>query len=468
MNNTYNNPKKPQKPKFNYLPVVVLSIPALAVFIKGIISGIPLMVIAGIAVIIVSIYIAIRDYNGETKKYESLMREYEEEIKKRDTEKMIDYTENPDMEYPSEIKTDTSSTPFQDMLKQSSRSEEEYRDEEKNKRHQKALEEASDDAEWILTQIRTDLLKKAQTGQIKIENGKQTVSCRIPLPEKYLGIYTINERSNLLEQYGNAMIGKDMKTNRQLAKSYSRAYSSTKGLVTTFKIAVGYDEIYNLFLDLLNDRAKADGITISKPILFNDSEKCAYTLPYIVDEDACNRLNQNYYIKIKCKLYINCSAIIPEKYSSDVPIFATSEDIKAATAEEYINIDNVDSEDKPAEIEIDDMDGWQFEEYCSKLLTKNGFERVMVTSGSGDQGIDIIAYKDGIKYGIQCKCYQSDIGNKAVQEAYSGKTFYNCHVGVVLTNRYFTRSAMDLAEHNGILLWDRSKLLQMIDSVKGK
>ena len=368
----------------------------------------------------------------------------------------------------SEIKTDTSSTPFQDMLKQSSRSEEEYRDEEKNKRHQKALDEASDDAEWILTQIRAELLKKAQTGQFKIENGKQTVYCRIPLPEKYLGSYTINERGNLLEQYGNAMIGKDMKTNRQLAKSYSRAYSSTKGLVTTFKIAIGYDETYNLFLDLLNDRAKDDGIIVRKPILFNDTEKCAYTLPYIVDEDACRRLNQNYYVKIKCKLYIDCSAIIPEKYSSDVPIFATSGDIKAATAEEYINIDNVDSEDKPAEIEIDDMDGWQFEEYCSKLLSKNGFERVMVTSGSGDQGIDIIAYKDGIKYGIQCKCYQSDIGNKAVQEAYSGKTFYNCHVGVVLTNRYFTRSAMDLAEHNGILLWDRSKLLQMIDSVKGK
>ena len=88
MNNTYNNPQKPQKPKFNYLLVVALSIPALAVVIKGIVSGIPLMAIAGIAVIIVSIYIAIRDYNGETKKYESLMREYDEEIKKRDTEKI--------------------------------------------------------------------------------------------------------------------------------------------------------------------------------------------------------------------------------------------------------------------------------------------------------------------------------------------------------------------------------------------
>lgn len=112
--------------------------------------------------------------------------------------------------------------------------------------------------------------------------------------------------------------------------------------------------------------------------------------------------------------------------------------------------------------EYDSMDGHQFEYFCADILRKNGFERVAVTQGSGDQGIDIIAFKDGIKYGVQCKCYSSDIGNKAVQEAFSGKAFYNCHVGVVLTNRYFTAPAKELAEKNGILLWDRNKLNEMI------
>ena len=41
---------------------------------------------------------------------------------------------------------------------------------------------------------------------------------------------------------------------------------------------------------------------------------------------------------------------------------------------------------------------------------------------------------------------------------------YNCHVGVVMTNNYFTAGAKQLAEKNGILLWDRDKLQQMIDS----
>lgn len=88
--------------------------------------------------------------------------------------------------------------------------------------------------------------------------------------------------------------------------------------------------------------------------------------------------------------------------------------------------------------------------------------QVEVTKGSGDQGIDILAFKDGIKYGIQCKCYSSNIGNKAVQEAFAGKTFYGCHVAAVLTNQYFTKSAQELAEKNGVLLWDRDRFEKFI------
>lgn len=117
-------------------------------------------------------------------------------------------------------------------------------------------------------------------------------------------------------------------------------------------------------------------------------------------------------------------------------------------------------------ISIDDIEGHEFERFCAHLLRENGYERVTVTKESGDQGIDIIAYKDGVKFGIQCKCYATDIGNKAVQEAYSGKAYYNCHVGVVLTNRFFTHSAIELAQKNGILLWDRTRLLVLIQTSK--
>lgn len=115
-------------------------------------------------------------------------------------------------------------------------------------------------------------------------------------------------------------------------------------------------------------------------------------------------------------------------------------------------------------VAIDGVDGHQFETLCASILRGNGFTNVEVTKGSGDQGIDILATKDYVKYGIQCKCYSSDIGNKAVQEAHAGKTFYGCNVAVVMTNRHFTPSAVELAGQTGVVLWDRDKLLSMAEA----
>ena len=113
------------------------------------------------------------------------------------------------------------------------------------------------------------------------------------------------------------------------------------------------------------------------------------------------------------------------------------------------------------------MEGHDFEYYCAELLKNNGFYNVSVTQGSRDQGIDVLAEKGGVKYGIQCKCYSSDIGNKAVQEAFSGCRYYNCHVPVVMTNRYFTRQAKDLAQKTNVLLWDRNILNKYIQVSQG-
>ena len=48
----------------------------------------------------------------------------------------------------------------------------------------------------------------------------------------------------------------------------------------------------------------------------------------------------------------------------------------------------------------DRMDGHTFEHYCAGLLRRNGFHHVEVTRGSGDQGIDILAWKHRKKYGM--------------------------------------------------------------------
>lgn len=113
-------------------------------------------------------------------------------------------------------------------------------------------------------------------------------------------------------------------------------------------------------------------------------------------------------------------------------------------------------------MDFDRMDGWEFEEYAAELLLRNGFVHVEVTRGSGDQGVDILAQKDGISYAVQCKHYVSKISNKAVQEAYAGAEFYGCEVPVVLTNSYFFPSALELGDEIGVELWDREELKRLV------
>lgn len=123
----------------------------------------------------------------------------------------------------------------------------------------------------------------------------------------------------------------------------------------------------------------------------------------------------------------------------------------SSESDNYINQNN-----------IDNMGGHKFEYFCADLLRKNGFSDVSVTPGSGDQGVDILAEKEGIKYAIQCKNYTSKLSNTPVQEVNAGKTFYRCHVGVVMTNSTFTPGAKELAKATGVLLWDKKVIEKMI------
>lgn len=113
--------------------------------------------------------------------------------------------------------------------------------------------------------------------------------------------------------------------------------------------------------------------------------------------------------------------------------------------------------------EIDSMDGRDFEYYCAELLKRRGFLEVEVTKGSGDYGVDILAQKEGVTYAIQCKCYASPVGVKAIQEAYAGRDYYDRMVGAVLTNQYFTAPAVEAAGKLKILLWDRGYLESMME-----
>lgn len=119
-------------------------------------------------------------------------------------------------------------------------------------------------------------------------------------------------------------------------------------------------------------------------------------------------------------------------------------------------------------LQIDDVDmmtGYEFEGFVSLLFEKMGYQST-VTKKSGDQGIDVILEKNGIKIGVQTKCYAKDISNKAVQEVTAGMKHYHLSKGMVITNRYFTDSAIALAASNDVLLWDRCILREKMKDFK--
>lgn len=110
---------------------------------------------------------------------------------------------------------------------------------------------------------------------------------------------------------------------------------------------------------------------------------------------------------------------------------------------------------------FDYMEGTDFEQYCAMILRENGYTTEL-TPASGDYGVDIIAKHSGIIYAIQCKCYSSDVGVEAVYQVSGGMKYYHANIGIVLTNRYFTRNAKELADAIGVILWDRESLENLI------
>ncbi|PPD49859.1 MAG: hypothetical protein CTY13_02610 [Methylobacter sp.] len=112
--------------------------------------------------------------------------------------------------------------------------------------------------------------------------------------------------------------------------------------------------------------------------------------------------------------------------------------------------------------DVDLMNGVEFEELLAELFFKMGYESE-TTKATGDQGIDVIASKNGNRIGIQAKCYSSSVGNSAIQEAVAGKNHYRLDKAIVVTNNFFTDSAKQLAQSNSIILWDRHILKEKID-----
>ena len=108
---------------------------------------------------------------------------------------------------------------------------------------------------------------------------------------------------------------------------------------------------------------------------------------------------------------------------------------------------------------------YEFEQKCAQILNENGWD-ARATSKSLDQGVDVIAEKDGIMVVIQCKLYNKPVGNKAVQEIIAGRDFYKADFAVVASNSTYTISARQLAQNCNVLLMNVDELKTLSERIR--
>ncbi len=101
--------------------------------------------------------------------------------------------------------------------------------------------------------------------------------------------------------------------------------------------------------------------------------------------------------------------------------------------------------------------GSVYESQVRNYLENLGYS-IKITPKTGDQGVDLIAEKNGKKFAIQCKYYTGQVGNAAVQEVFAGKYYYDCDYACVVTNSTFTPSALSLANKTRVLLCSDNNL----------
>ncbi len=115
----------------------------------------------------------------------------------------------------------------------------------------------------------------------------------------------------------------------------------------------------------------------------------------------------------------------------------------------------------PSMAAFDNMTGLEFEHYVARLLKTKGYNHIRLTE-EYDYGIDIIAIKDGITWGIQVKRYSGLVKAIAVRQVVTALKKYHCDRAMVISNSTYSQIAKELAKSNECVLVNRILLADWI------
>jgi restriction system protein len=112
-----------------------------------------------------------------------------------------------------------------------------------------------------------------------------------------------------------------------------------------------------------------------------------------------------------------------------------------------------------------EMSGTEFEDYVARVVRSSGAP-VIMTSVTGDWGVDIIVGTRPNRLAIQCKRQSRPVGTSAIQEVVAGAPMQDCAKTMVVTNHEFTPAARKLAELHGCELVGRTELPRLRSTIR--
>ncbi len=113
----------------------------------------------------------------------------------------------------------------------------------------------------------------------------------------------------------------------------------------------------------------------------------------------------------------------------------------------------------------DRMSGMEFEDYVARIARSAGVP-VIMTSISGDWGVDLIVGHRPHRLAVQCKRRSRPVGAGAVQEVVAGAPMQDCTRTMVVTNHEFTPAARKLAQLHGCELVGGAELPRLRSTIR--
>ena len=112
------------------------------------------------------------------------------------------------------------------------------------------------------------------------------------------------------------------------------------------------------------------------------------------------------------------------------------------------------------------LDRFAFEKLVAMSFEQEGFSVQRAGGANPDGGIDLLANKNGVTFGVQCKHWKAwRVGVKEVRAFFGALRDRKIRNGFLVTLEGYTNDAAEFARRNGIELMDETLLLENLEAM---